>query len=173
MGPASDRRGRRTDQQTLCRGSVGAYQLQAAIAAVHDEAAERRGYRLAPDPRAVWRAQTHVRQPHGDAQLRHRCGHGARPRDRSQIVGGTGRGFTAGRPLSPRHRSRPSLRDGRRSSDGDRVLPGCGASHHEHSGTRLPHDASRPNQRGGLAGIGPALPDELACPAKLTELGTY
>ena len=52
----------------------------------------------------------------------------------------------------------PSLRDGRRSSDGDCVSPGCGASHHEHSGTRLPHDASRPNQRGGLAGIGPARP---------------
>ena len=39
----------------LSKGSVGAYQLQAAIAAVHDEARARRGHRLAADPRAVRR----------------------------------------------------------------------------------------------------------------------
>ena len=38
---------------TLSKGSIGAYQLQAAIAAVHDEAAASRGYRLAADPGAV------------------------------------------------------------------------------------------------------------------------
>ena len=38
---------------TLSRGAVGAYQLQAAIAAVHDEARARGGHRLAADPRAL------------------------------------------------------------------------------------------------------------------------
>ncbi len=38
---------------TLSQGSVGTYQLQAAIAAVHDEAARAGGYRLAADPGAL------------------------------------------------------------------------------------------------------------------------
>ncbi len=50
---AADRRGRRADHRTLPTRRVGPYQLQAAIAAVHAEAAERRGHRLAPDPRAL------------------------------------------------------------------------------------------------------------------------
>ena len=35
------------------RRAVGEYQLQAAIAALHDERATRRGHRLAADPRPV------------------------------------------------------------------------------------------------------------------------
>ena len=54
------------DQPRRCRdGAVGAYQLQAAIAAVHDEARARRGHRLAADPRAVRPARADVRQPDG------------------------------------------------------------------------------------------------------------
>ena len=63
-----------------CRGARSApYQLQAAIAAVHDEAAQRRGDGLAADPGALRPARAHVRQPDGDAQPRDRDGDGARP----------------------------------------------------------------------------------------------
>ena len=54
----------------LSRGSVGAYQLQAAIAAVHDEVAARRGHRLAADPRALRPARADVGQPDGHAEPR-------------------------------------------------------------------------------------------------------
>ena len=39
VGPGADRRGDRAAQEALPRGAAGPYQLQAAIAAVHDEAA--------------------------------------------------------------------------------------------------------------------------------------
>ena len=54
--PRRDRRGRRARRARAARGAVGPYQLQAAIAAVHDEAPTRRGHRLAADPRALQRA---------------------------------------------------------------------------------------------------------------------
>ena len=79
-------RASRSISATLSKGSVGAYQLQAAIAAVHDEAAARRGHGLAADPRAVRRARADVRQPDGDAQPRDRGGDGARALVRSGIA---------------------------------------------------------------------------------------
>ena len=52
VGPRLDRRGRRADHRGRCAtGQIGEYQLQAAIAAVHDQAAALRGHRLARDPR--------------------------------------------------------------------------------------------------------------------------
>ena len=71
----------------LSKGAVGAYQLQAAIAAVHDEAAARRGHRLAADPRPLRSARAHVRQPDGRAQSRHRRRDGARPARRPRAPG--------------------------------------------------------------------------------------
>ena len=54
LGPGVDRRGRRADQRLAApRAALGAYQLQAAIAAVHDEAPTRRRHRLAADRRAL------------------------------------------------------------------------------------------------------------------------
>ncbi len=52
----------------LPRGAVGEYQLQAAIAALHDEAASDGGDRLAADPRAVRAARAHDEQPDGHAE---------------------------------------------------------------------------------------------------------
>ena len=63
---------------TLPKGAVGPYQLQAAIAAVHDEADEAEADRLAADSGAVRSVETHVRQPDGEAESRDRRGHGAR-----------------------------------------------------------------------------------------------
>ena len=57
----ADRRGRRAGHRDAARAApVGPYQLQAAIAAVHDEAPTRRGDRLAADPRAVRAARADV-----------------------------------------------------------------------------------------------------------------
>ena len=54
--------------RTLPHGPVGPYQLQAAIAAVHDEAPTADGHRLAADPGAVRRARPRRTQPDGHAQ---------------------------------------------------------------------------------------------------------
>ena len=54
VGPDAHQRGRRARSPTpLAHAPIGPYQLQAAIAAVHDEAPTAGGHRLAPDPRAV------------------------------------------------------------------------------------------------------------------------
>ena len=68
------------------RGATGPYQLQAAIAAVHDEAPSAGGDRLAADPRAVRGAAADVRQPGGGAQPRGRGGDGARPARRARAA---------------------------------------------------------------------------------------
>jgi predicted RNA polymerase sigma factor len=70
---------------TLSKGSIGAYQLQAAIAAVHDEGHEPR----TPTGRRSWPSTAcskHLRQSRGDAQSRHRRGHGARPDGRLRLL---------------------------------------------------------------------------------------
>ena len=74
-----DRGGRRAGHRRAgARRRSGPYQLQAAIAAVHDEAAARRGHRLAADPRAVPRCWSGIApQPDGDAQPRGRRRDGA------------------------------------------------------------------------------------------------
>ncbi len=54
----------------LTKGLVGEYQLQAAIAAVHDEAARAGRDRLAADFRALQRPQADDRQPDGRDQSR-------------------------------------------------------------------------------------------------------
>ena len=63
----------------LEQGASGEYQLQAAIAAVHDEGGPLRGHRLARDPRPLRPARADDRQPDGDAQPRDRRGDGRRP----------------------------------------------------------------------------------------------
>ena len=57
LGRGADRRGAaRSSHAVLPAGRPGPYQVQAAIAALHDEAPDRRDDRLAPDRRAVRRA---------------------------------------------------------------------------------------------------------------------
>ena len=64
--------------ETLSRDAIGPYQLQAAIAAVHDEAPDRRRDRLAADPRPLRAARVDHRQPDGQAESRDRRRDGAR-----------------------------------------------------------------------------------------------
>ena len=87
LGPRGDRRRHRADQRdAVARRRSAPYQLQAAIAAVHDEARARRGHRLAADPRALRPARAHVRQPDGHAQPRRRGRDGARPARRPRAA---------------------------------------------------------------------------------------
>ena len=64
---------------TLPKGSVGPYQLQAAIAAVHDEAARAEDTDW-PQILALYELLKRMSDnPMVDAESRHRRGHGARP----------------------------------------------------------------------------------------------
>ena len=65
--------------RTLGRGPAGAYQLQAAIAAVHDEAERARGDRLAADPRALLSARARRARAGRHPQPGGRGGDGPRP----------------------------------------------------------------------------------------------
>ena len=76
---------------TLSRGSIGAYQLQAAIAALHDEAARAEETDWPQILALVRLAQAHVRQSDGDAQPRHRRGDGARRAGGPRAAGGARR----------------------------------------------------------------------------------
>ena len=64
----------------LAHATLGPYQLQAAIAAVHDEAPARAGHRLAADPRPLRAARARRAQPDGHPQPRRRGGDGQRAR---------------------------------------------------------------------------------------------
>ena len=61
----------------LSRTTLGPYQLQAAIAAIHDEAAGPGVDRLGADPRAVRAAGIDRAEPDGDAEPRDRARRGA------------------------------------------------------------------------------------------------
>ena len=63
---------------SLATKPLGPYQVQAAIAAVHDEAAAGRGHRLAPDPRPLRVARAGGAEPDGHAQPGRGTRHGAR-----------------------------------------------------------------------------------------------
>ena len=82
---------------------LGPYQLQAAIAAVHDEAPPRGRHRLAADPRALRAARAHRAQPDGDAQPRRRGRRGARARRRARAA-------RVARRRRPHRRPPPRLR---------------------------------------------------------------
>ena len=76
------RRGRRLVTDALSRTPLGPYQLQAAIAAVHDEAARAEDTDW-PQILALLRAaRTHLTEPDGHAQPRRRGRHGAGPTGR-------------------------------------------------------------------------------------------
>ena len=96
----------------LPRGPTGPYQLQAAIAAVHDEAAERRGHRLAPDRRPLRRAAPPGRQPGRRAQPRRRRQHGRRAPGGPRTAPAPGRRRPGQRRPSLPCGPRPPARDG-------------------------------------------------------------
>jgi RNA polymerase sigma factor (sigma-70 family) len=116
---------------TLPKGSVGPYQLQAAIAAIHDEAARPDDTDWPPDSCPLRTARAHVRQPHGRVESRHRSGDGA------GLVQGLG---TFGRPQSgpspcrsapPGRRSRPSAGTRRGPQRRYKTLPRGGGQNRE------------------------------------------
>ena len=86
---------------TLPKGSVGPYQLQAAIAAVHDEAARAEDTDW-PQILALYDLlQAHVRQPDGHVKSRDRGGDGAR---RGEGLGTAGSPLKADARIADHHR---------------------------------------------------------------------
>ena len=131
----------------LSRGSIGAYQLQAAIAAVHDEAARAEDTdwpqilalyglleRMSDNPMVTLNRAIAAAMVHGPAV-------GLELLDRSggrRTAGGHHRLFAVRAHLS---------RDGRRSSGRGRQLPRRGRPDGEHSRTAIPSDSSRQARR--------------------------
>ena len=111
----------------IAEGAVGEYQLQAAIAAIHDRAPRGRRHGLAADPRAVRAAGADDRQPGRDAQPGGRGGAWPTgPAAGLAILDGMD-GALAGQPPG-RGRARPPARDGGRHRWRARALPGGGAA---------------------------------------------
>ena len=137
LGSRGDRGGHRARSPRRCRkGSVGAYQLQAAIAARARRSGARRGHRLAADPRAVRPADADVRQPDGRRSTTRSPPRWSTAPRRPGAARGARRGRAPRRPLPARRRPRASARDGRRSPRGDRALPGGGRTDRERAGAR-------------------------------------
>ena len=93
----------------LRRNQPGPYQLQAAINAVHSDAADRRGDRLGPDPAAVRPAPRGLTEPGGGAEPRRGRGRGRGARGRA---GGGRRPRPRGLPRVPGHSCRPARQVG-------------------------------------------------------------
>jgi predicted RNA polymerase sigma factor len=122
----------------LSKGSIGAYQLQAAIAAVHDEAV-RAGdtdwaqilalyellRRMSDNPMVMLNHAIAVAMVHGPSQ-----------------------GLDLLRPSSPGRRPSSFAGNGRRPSGRHHPLPDRRRPDDEHSGTELPHGASGAAERG-------------------------
>ncbi len=131
----------------LARGPAGPYQLQAAIAAVHDEAPDRRRDRLAADRGPVRAAHAAIRQPGRAAESRRRGGHGARPAGRARAAGRARRrrADETGPPAARGQRAPAG--DGRRARRGPRRLPRGGAAHEQPPAAALPARPGRPPDR--------------------------
>ena len=114
----------RSSARRSAAGAVGAYQLQAAIAAVHDEAARAEDTDWPQILALYGLLDAHVRQSDGHAQPRDRgwrwC---TAPAAGLELLDALDARRAPGRPLSPRRRARASARDGGRSRGGDRALP--------------------------------------------------
>ena len=144
MEPAAHRRRASRSSATRCRAaSVGAYQLQAAIAAVHDEAARAEDtdwpqivalygllMRMSDNPMVALNHAIAVAMVEGPAAGLALL----KPLD----VAGQARG-----PLSPRRGSRAPVRDAWRSRVRDSPLSRRRSAHRERARAKLPHDQSR------------------------------
>ena len=127
----------------LARGPAGPYQVQAAIAAIHDEATRAEDtdwgqilvlYEtlevIAPNPMVTLNRAVAVAMVHGPAA-------GLEPARHARG------GYPDGRPPPAPCRAGASPRAVRRSRGGDRRVPGCRAAHHQPARTPLPR-GSRP-----------------------------
>ena len=125
---------------TLSRGSVGVYQLQAAIAAVHDEAprAEDTDWpqilalygllkRMADNPMVTLNHAIAAAMVNG-------------PVGWAEVARSARQGSAARRPLPSRRRSRALARDGRQPGGSDCSLSGRCRPHRQRARTELPHD---------------------------------
>ena len=138
VGRGSHRaRASRSSRDTLARAPVGPYQLQAAIAAVHDEAAraEDTDWRQIL---ALYELLDTRTQSDGHPQPRRRGRHGGRPRPGS-TCSNPGRP-TAGAAPPPGRGPRTPAGDGRRPSRRPRVVPAGRPAHHQPPRTALPRD---------------------------------
>ena len=119
------------------------YQLQAAIAAVHDEAARAEDTdwpqilalygllkRMSDNPMVTLNHAIAAAMVHG-------------PRGRARAADGARRRRAPGRPLPPRRRARAPARDGRRPRGRHRALPRRRGPDDEHPGAELPDHARR------------------------------
>ena len=137
----------------LPKGPIGAYQLQAAIAAVHDEAARAEDTDW-PQILALYELLKRI-EDNPMVMLNHAIA--------AAMVDGPSAGLDLlkaldadGRlsgPSSPRCRPRPSAGNGRRPSGRHCPLSGCRRTNREPAGKELPHDPGRPPQgeRGAVA----------------------
>ena len=154
VGSAGDRRRRRARQPTRSRRARSApYQLQAAIAAVHDEAARAEDTDW-PQILALYGVlEADVRQPDGRAQPRDRGGDGARPARRARRCW-TRSTPTGGWPATIA--STPCARTCSRwpatSRGPSRTIDGRGPDH-EHSRAELPHDEGKSHHQRHTEGI--------------------
>ena len=127
----------------LARATLGPYQLQAAIAAVHDEAPSASATdwpqilalyellaRVAPNPMVTLNHAVAV------AMVR-------RPARRARAAGHARRRRAHRRPPPPRRRPRPSARDGRRRRRRPRRLSRRGATHDQPARAALPRGPCR------------------------------
>ncbi len=133
---------------TLPRGAVGAYQLQAAIAAVHDEAENT----ASTDWTEILGLYGLLQRISDKAIIT--LNHRDRDRDGSRPRGGARapprrarRGPAARRPPSPACGSRPSPRTSRRPRRRDRPLRTRRGARHERRRAKLPFDPSGPPAR--------------------------
>ena len=127
---------------TLSKGSIGAYQLQAAIAAVHDEAARAEDTDW-PQILALYELLKRM-SDNPMVMLNHAIadGHGARPSRGARSAECAGCRWTAGGPSSPRRGARTFAGNGRRLPGRDYTLRDCREPHHQFARTELPHNAS-------------------------------
>jgi predicted RNA polymerase sigma factor len=126
----------------VATGALGEYQLQAVIAAIHDQAARVED----TDWRQILALYGLLERMTGNPMVAlNRAIAAAMPCGRPDAAGGARR--AAGRPLPARRRARSSLRDGRRHPRRRGALPRRGRPHDEHSGAALPDPAGRPARR--------------------------
>ena len=135
----------------LPRGTPGPYQLQAAIAAIHDEAptADATDW---PQILALYQLLLQI-EDNPVVALNHTVAvDGARPRRGTRAAGRPGRRRADRRGPPARRRARPSAGTGRKRPRGAGVLPSGRRPDHQHSGPAIPVRASGPAESGRLSG---------------------
>ena len=118
-------------EESLASKPGGPYQLQAAIAAIHDEAPSAAGDRLAADRCRLRGPRARLARSDGHTQPSRRGRDGPRSARGTRVARDARR--AAARPPPPGGRARPSPRDGRRRGRRPRGVRARRSPHHEHS----------------------------------------